>query len=176
MYNWQVVKDKIKDIDNPIVAEVGVHRGVMSRQMLDHIPNLTLYMIDTWSPDTYTGLDIEAAANSKMKEYHDQWLDNYRSALLCAVKHWPRALPIRGRSLDIARALPDRFFDVVYIDAAHDADSVRADCKAWLSKVKIGGWLGGHDYGVFEGVKHAVDELFGDLVEIEDDFTWWVKI
>lgn len=50
--------------------------------------------------------------------------------------------------------------DYLYIDAAHDYESVRADLRAWLPHVKPGGLILGDDYGhrLFPGVRQAWDE------------------
>ena len=44
-------------------------------------------------------------------------------------------------------------------------EAILADIHAWLPKVKIGGFIGGHDYGniaePLNGVQKAVDEIFG---------------
>ena len=40
----------------------------------------------------------------------------------------------------------DRSLDWVHLDARHDAESVKADIRAWLPKVKVGGWISGDDY------------------------------
>jgi hypothetical protein len=48
----------------------------------------------------------------------------------------------------------------VYIDAAHDYDSVCADLAAWYPKLALGGLIGGHDYiSAWPGVIRAVDEF-----------------
>ena len=66
---------------------------------------------------------------------------------------------IRSTSIEAAEVYPDDWFDVVYIDAAHDYDSVRADIDTWLPKVKPGGMICGHDYtAAWPGVIEAVDE------------------
>lgn len=62
-----------------------------------------------------------------------------------------------GKSPGIASQFKDDEFDIVYIDAEHDYDSVRADILAWKPKAKY--ILAGHDYHVFPGVKQAVEEL-----------------
>ncbi len=59
-----------------------------------------------------------------------------------------------GRSPDIAATFPDGKFDIVYIDAEHDEESVAADIRAWRSKARY--LLSGHDYFVFHGVEQAV--------------------
>lgn len=49
--------------------------------------------------------------------------------------------------------------DFVFIDAAHDYDSVKKDILAWLPKTK--GVIAGHDYiPTYPGVMGAVDEIF----------------
>lgn len=51
--------------------------------------------------------------------------------------------------------------DLVFIDAAHDYDSVKADIEAWEPLVKPGGILCGHDYADYcPGVVEAVKEKF----------------
>ena len=50
--------------------------------------------------------------------------------------------------------------DYLYIDAAHDYESVRADLRAWVPHVRPGGLILGDDYGsrLFPGVQAAWDE------------------
>jgi hypothetical protein len=62
-----------------------------------------------------------------------------------------------GRSPEVASQFKDGEFDIVYIDAEHDYESVKADILAWKPKAKR--WIAGHDYHLFPGVQKAVDEL-----------------
>ncbi len=64
-------------------------------------------------------------------------------------------------SVKAASLFRDRSLDFVFIDARHDYESVKADITAWLPKVRVGGWLTGHDYhpGCWDGVVQAVHEL-----------------
>lgn len=50
--------------------------------------------------------------------------------------------------------------DFVFIDAAHDYESVKKDINAWLPKVKENGIIAGHDYEWCDDVKKAVKEFF----------------
>lgn len=63
-------------------------------------------------------------------------------------------------SVRAATYFPDNSVEFVFIDAAHDYESVKTDILTWLTKVKPGGWLCGHDYEKsWEDVVKAVDEL-----------------
>lgn len=80
---------------------------------------------------------------------------------------------VRMPSVDAARMFADGSLDVVYIDAAHDYESVKADILAWRPKLKPGGILAGHDYGPHApGVIQAVDELIGKPSRVYGETTW----
>lgn len=179
LYSWQNLLKRIDGIENPVGVEVGVHRGEWSRRVLENRKDATLYMVDAWSPETYEFTARDAVTPEKRADYEQNWLDNYVAALKVALIHAPRAIPIRGRSADVARSLQGRVkFDFAYLDAAHDFDSLVVDITHWRPLVNKGGWLCGHDYGNpdFPGVKQAVDACFGDAVEVDSDFTWWVRV
>ena len=62
--------------------------------------------------------------------------------------------------------------EMVFIDAGHDYEEVKADIEAWQPKcTKL---LCGHDYYVFPGVKKAVMEKFG--VPRICDSIWYVEM
>jgi predicted O-methyltransferase YrrM len=58
-------------------------------------------------------------------------------------------------------ALPLEQYDLVFIDGAHDVDSVRADIQRALSVIAPDGLIAFHDYkiGIDKGVDAAVDEF-----------------
>jgi hypothetical protein len=62
---------------------------------------------------------------------------------------------------------------MVFIDAAHDFESVMRDIHAWSPKVERGGYIAGDDIEVFPTVKQAVTECFG--TEYESPGSWWEK-
>src|SRR5690242_17204770 len=55
-------------------------------------------------------------------------------------------------------------FDMIFIDAMHRYEDVKADILRWWPRVNQGGVLCMHDYGHgdFPGVKQAADEVFGE--------------
>lgn len=80
----------------------------------------------------------------------------------------------RGRS---NVALPG-VFDLVFIDADHNYESVKADIAAWRGSLKPGGIMCGHDYegdlyGEFPGVTRAVNEAFGAENIVKPGGTVW---
>lgn len=74
---------------------------------------------------------------------------------------------------EAAEHVEDGWADFVFIDAAHSYPAVKGDIAAWLPKVREGGWFGGHDYhSAHPGVIRAVDEAFGDRVEVLPFWIW----
>ena len=53
----------------------------------------------------------------------------------------------------------ERSVDFVFIDGAHDYESVRKDTGNALRIIRPGGIIVWHDYGVWEGVTRCLDEL-----------------
>lgn len=80
----------------------------------------------------------------------------------------------RMDSSESAKLYQDKSLDFVFIDAAHDYESVKKDIEAWLPKIKIGGYIGGHDYEWGDDVRKAVDEKFTGVVGTEG--CWLYKV
>jgi hypothetical protein len=53
----------------------------------------------------------------------------------------------------------ERLVDFVFIDGAHDYESVSKDTENALRVIRPGGFIVWHDYGVWEGVTLCLDEL-----------------
>ena len=90
-----------------------------------------------------------------------------------------------GYSIDVAKTVEDGSLDFVYIDGLHDYGSVKRDIGAWWPKVKVGGFIGGHDYhdvvmnSDFQ-VKMAVQEFMSGTPSAVDlrlfaDTSWVVR-
>ncbi len=67
----------------------------------------------------------------------------------------------------------DESLDFVFIDAAHDEDSVSRDLAAWWPKVRPGGIMAGHDLDR-EGVRAALTAFGADIQPIPPR-TWEVR-
>lgn len=157
-------------------AEVGVWDGSTSDALLRELPNLELWMVDPWRP--YVG---ESTIGDLSQESFDRAKD---AALWWTDWAGGRRHVLREASPGAARRFADGSLDFAFIDGNHLYEPVRSDVLAWWPKIREGGLLAGHDYGVYRdasgawGVKQAVDEFAASLrlpVERGDDGIWWVR-
>ncbi|MER8402129.1 class I SAM-dependent methyltransferase [Mesorhizobium sp. M1348] len=87
-------------------------------------------------------------------------------------------------SLQAASEFPDAALDHGFLDADHSYKGVMADLQTWLPKVRLSGWIGGHDYKNPDPkfrfkVTRAVDESrrqqAGSL-RSDANFTWFARV
>ncbi len=120
-----------------IIAEIGTYRGDFARIMLDTMAPTRLHLADI----TFSLCRADVLAD-------------------------PRVGLHEGTSLAFLNSRADASFDMIYVDADHGYDAVRADAAAAAPKVKPGGFLVFNDFariirpgfGVF-GVHQAVCEF-----------------
>jgi len=99
------------------------------------------------------------------------------AAFDAAIAHEPIIRKLKAHSVDAAATFANHSLDLVYIDGAHDLDSVRADIRAWRPKLKTGGYMAGHDYfWRFPGVLQAVYEELGKPTRVYRDSSWLVPV
>lgn len=150
----ELARDTCGGMDRlPKMVEVGTWAGRTALALLAGAPVATLLCVDTWegSPDP------EDATHRLVRERGSEavfgaFCKNMGDLLFRQV------FPCRGRSHQWAPVVPDGL-DLVFIDASHAEEDVRSDIELWRPKVRQGGVLCGHDYGVFEGVTKAVKAL-----------------
>lgn len=66
---------------------------------------------------------------------------------------------MRTESVLAAEEFDNNSVDVLFIDGDHSYKGVSADINAWLPKVKQCGKVLFHDYGSYDGVTQAVDNV-----------------
>ncbi len=130
-----------------IMIEVGIDTGKTTFHLLDTIPQLTIYAVDT---------DISKFYNVSVKE-----------------KYGDRLVPIQGYSFQVADQFADNFADIIFIDADHSYASVKKDILKYMPKLKKGGLLTGHDID-YPGVNKAVNEVIKDF-DVGPNFVWIKK-
>jgi predicted O-methyltransferase YrrM len=80
---------------------------------------------------------------------------------------------IRGRT-DVVPPLGGRLVGLLFVDAGHSADAVRADLRAWLPRLAPGAIVMLHDWdGEFPGVQEAARPLLGEPTSIVRSMAVW---
>jgi len=162
--------DFIKDSNGKIkrVVEVGVWKGHTTKRVLKACKE---------DISQYWAVDIWQKSNrwkyrSRSAEFWDE-----RYFKVCKLMYWfPQLCVVRMDSITAAGLFTEKYFDLVFLDADHTYEALMNDIKTWLPLVRDGGLLTGHDYGgKHAGVKKAVDEIFGEEIEIKLPEYIWVK-
>ena len=174
-FNFHAVYDRMvaQAADGAAFVEVGAWFGRSTAYLAKRVRTsgkaITLHVVDTWR-----GSPGEAAHQDEVARHGGDLFPAFRAHMARnGVLNLLR--PVQKLSADAARDFADGSLDFVYIDAAHDPVSVSADIRAWWPKVKAGGFLGGHDYGTFDGVTGVVDGLFGPVETVPAANTWLVE-
>lgn len=108
-------------------------------------------------------------------ELSDHGKDSLRSTYYANIEPFTDLIThIELPSVHAASQFHDASVDVVFIDGAHDYESVKADIAAWLPKVKKGGMISGHDYHHLP-VRQAVNEAFDHVTPYEGT-VWGVVV
>jgi predicted O-methyltransferase YrrM len=132
----QLVADRLVMLDRlpkgGRVAEIGVAAGDFSAEILARCRPDRLVLIDPW--ELGDGSDFSAQALARVEARFAPEIAAGRVEIR------------RGRSGAVLPALPADSFDWVYVDAAHDFDSVAADLELCRRVVRPGGLIAGHDY------------------------------
>lgn len=116
-------------------VEIGVYKGVFTQTLARRAPNMKLYGVDAWT--TYDGYldyppgDLESVGYPQAVE---------------RASRYPNVELIKGWSKDVAPRFEDGSLDFMYLDANHTYPCVKEDLALWVSKVRVGGIVMGHDY------------------------------
>jgi len=182
---WNAIAERFADMPGEIVngVELGMYKGINASHLLKLLPNLHLTAVDLWR-------NVEQATgdNSLYWGYSpDEWEQTYKQASGKVEFARDRCNILRMPTAEAATSFDDNSLDFVFVDADHTYAGCIADCRAWYSKIKHGGWLCGHDYGD-KGhgkerwnkpeVKQAVDEFaaeIGAFVDTDCDGTWFIR-
>jgi hypothetical protein len=147
-----------------VCAEIGVHLGEFSQQILDVVRPRCLHLVDPWKYETsetyaeswYGG--TQGGSQATMDARYESVVARFRRAIDAG-----QVIVHRATSEEVARTIPDGSLDWVYIDGNHQYEFARQDLALYARKIRPGGYLTGDDYaegGWWKGgVKRAVDEF-----------------
>lgn len=149
-------------LDCKVGVEIGVRVGNNFKDLIKNkkFNEGILYGVDCWTEDPERP-EINDIGLSQ------QQLDLDYLTLVSRYSANPNVKILRNFSYEASLSFHDEYFDFIYIDAAHDYDSVVEDLNAWWPKLKKGGLFSGHDYfpdkrvwrGKECGVYKAVNEF-----------------
>lgn len=161
------------------MCEIGTHMGESTSIFASSGMFKLIHTLDPW--DGHEEFNEEAGIT---------WED-VENEFNINTRHWthaitPRIMHYRSYSHKSHHLFRDESLDFVYIDGAHDYDSVKRDIELYLPKVKKGGYIGGHDYkfldledgkwgekdSVFDGSIKAIEEAFGEVDHKFSDSSW----
>lgn len=142
--------DPIRKLGSNIKAcELGVCRGLTLRYFLDNVPEIDyVYAIDPWLPyQDWNGFITKAH------------IDSFKNDALNNLLEYDNKVKVLEMTSQSALAhVADNELDFIFIDGAHDYESVLYDCSNWWQKVRHGGLFSGHDFQL-DGVRRAVLEF-----------------
>lgn len=138
------------------LVEVGCWKGrtTLCLCLASKEENLNIYCVDTFLGSAEHQEELKGATTL------NEFIDNISS-----FGFLDRIIIQQGYSIEISKLHKDLSIDVVFIDASHDYENVKNDIETWYPKLKVGGYMIGHDYpdpnnpdSGFRELMKAVDE------------------
>ena len=168
------------------IAEIGVHKGVLSRELRQFFPEAHLTLVDPWRhiPDLERlNGTMHRAARHDPGGNAAEWARIF-AEVQAAFKNDPAVRFIQALSAEAAPQVPDESLDLCYIDGDHRYQFVVDDIRLWTPKIKPGGLLCGHDYKIsrfpnaplYQVVAAVNDTLGRDNIVLGRSMQWlWRK-
>lgn len=138
------------------IAEIGVLAGDLSDWFIKNLNAKEMHMIDLYTCADFPGRD----RFNKRQHYsfiQDRFVEEIQKG---------QAIIKKGISWDVMSHYPNNYFDLIYIDAAHDYSSVKKDLESSVNKVKHGGHIVMNDYIMYD---HLANTKYG-VVQATNEF------
>jgi hypothetical protein len=131
-------------------CEIGFGFGVNAENLLKELSINRLFCVDPYIGNAYK------QGNRVIDAYTKEGKSRFNT-----LKHDERVRFVNLSSSEAAQTvLKNKVFDFVYIDGNHSKEFVQEDLELYYDLVKVGGFIGGHDYLYGqEGVVDAVQEF-----------------
>ena len=155
---------ELGDVSDKTMIEIGSFIGESTIIFAQHFKEVIA--IDPFLPDYHKE---DPTSKFNFDEVYDEY--KRRTSPFTNIK------TLRLTSNDAVKELNSETYDFIYIDGLHSYEGVKDDIDNYLSLVKPGGYIGGHDYGgTWVGVKKAVNEKFGKPDKTYKDLSWIKKL
>lgn len=174
MWAQDELSDLILKINNNILyVEVGVLRATNIVNLVDMCPNI----------EKVIGIDPYEEYTDTMHGYYvPKGVSEYNKSI--ALKKINNSLhkekiELRFEYSDEAcKKFADNSIDVVFLDMSFDCESYKKDVINWLPKVKVGGFISGHEW-IENDVQEAIIAVSEELGLISNlvggDNVWFLK-
>tara|TARA_R100001244_G_C5139466_1_gene127559 strand:- start:57 stop:647 length:591 start_codon:yes stop_codon:yes gene_type:complete len=151
----ELYKEMVSLHDNAHFVEVGVWKGkstcFLAVEIINQHKNITLDTIDSY-------------------EYLKDYNKNTPLEFKKNIEPFKFINFISKNSIEATRLYEDESIDFIFFDSEHTEEYATKEIEVWYPKVKIGGFIGGHDYVSFLnpnfryiiGVGNAVNKIFND--------------
>ena len=134
---------------NGIVAELGVDKGLFSSQIIELCQPKKLHLVDVW--------DSKRFSETKALMVYELFKDKIAEGSVVIN---------RKMSTEVVREFENNYFDWIYIDTDHSYNNTLAELTAYAEKIKVGGFIAGHDYAMgswLTGIKFGVIEAVSEF-------------
>ncbi|QSE98403.1 class I SAM-dependent methyltransferase [Fulvivirga lutea] len=138
------------------IAEIGVLGGDLSEWFMKNLAPKEVHMIDLYNCADFPGRDRFT------KRQHEGFIHNRFENEIKESK----AIIKKGISWEVMAHYPNNYFDLIYIDAGHDYNSVKKDLEASANKIKDGGYIVMNDYIMYD---HLSNTKYG-VVQATNEF------
>lgn len=134
---------KVKE--NGLIVEIGCYYGKSSSLFYWSKDS----SVDFYTIDSFTGTEVD-----KSPDQYRTMIDNMSNN-----HFYPKI--IFSDSSKASYIFNDNSVDLLFIDGGHNEETVTADIRSFLPKMKKGsGIMFGHDWGTYEGVSKSVWKFF----------------
>ena len=157
---YELIQDWFKP--DFVVVEIGSCEG--SSTELFALTCKQVYAIDPWEGSLRPNAQIEMIMSRQSEHKCRKRMIEYDNVKI-----------IKGLSEVEVKNFEDKSIDAVYIDGAHDTESVVRDIGIWLPKIKDGGIMCGHDYST-SFIEQIVVNRFGFADKTYKDSSWAVDL
>ncbi|PIU42214.1 MAG: hypothetical protein COS99_01390 [Candidatus Omnitrophica bacterium CG07_land_8_20_14_0_80_42_15] len=165
---------------NSVGAEIGVFKGLFTKNILPIVRPKELYLIDAWwtrsgeystwiDQDTYFGTlktrETFEIAKRVVEKYDIHKISKF----------------LVGDDLDLLKTFKDKYFDWVYLDTNHKYEHTKAELEILKDKVKDNGRIAGHDwypdpthmcYGVYKAVTEFCKKYKYKIMILDHCLQW----
>ena len=132
--------------EGSVFVEIGTWKG-KSTSCMGQLIKSSEKNIKFYAVDTFEGSD---------EKFHQEWIKHLKNSNTSLFDEYEKNLKscdvydvvntIKSTSVEASSMFDDESVDFIFIDAAHDYESVLSDIKSWYPKIKPEGLICGDDY------------------------------